>query len=253
MASEHEAADTLALRVTAREEADRGVPPTGRRRRRTVGLAVAAVLLTGTTGALVLWSGGDGNGPAPESGPGIRKVAVVRTDLSGSKEMDGTLGYDSPRTLRGTGEGRVTWLPARGATVTRGHQLYRVDERPTVLLYGSTPLYRRLDTPGTVGRDVRVLADNLKALGYDIGPQPAPGTVVRRQAPGKAPRERIGHPVPAGARRRPARPRPRPGRPPRPAAEKGRGRARRGNSSRARARARHGPRCAGTTACSPPP
>ncbi|MEU3034275.1 peptidoglycan-binding domain-containing protein [Streptomyces griseoaurantiacus] len=185
MASEHEAADTLALRVTAREEADRGVPPTGRRRRRTVGLAVAAVLLTGTTGALVLWSGGDGNGPAPESGPGIRKVAVVRTDLSGSKEMDGTLGYDSPRTLRGTGEGRVTWLPARGATVTRGHQLYRVDERPTVLLYGSTPLYRRLDTPGTVGRDVRVLADNLKALGYDIGPQPAPGSVVRRQAPGE--------------------------------------------------------------------
>ncbi|MEV5672403.1 peptidoglycan-binding protein [Streptomyces sp. NPDC052503] len=50
-----------------------------------------------------------------------------------------------------------------------------------MVFYGSTPMYRRLDTPGSVGRDIRVAADNLKALGYDIGQQPAPGTVVQQR------------------------------------------------------------------------
>ncbi|EGX59967.1 peptidoglycan-binding domain 1 protein [Streptomyces zinciresistens K42] len=103
--------------------------------------------------------------------------------MAGVREMEGTLGYDSVRTVRGAGEGVVTWLPKQGATVARGEQLYRVDERPTVVFYGSTPMYRRLDTPGSVGRDVRVVADNLKAAGYDIGPQPAVGTAVRQRPP----------------------------------------------------------------------
>ncbi|MEU3084780.1 peptidoglycan-binding protein [Streptomyces albidoflavus] len=108
---------------------------------------------------------------------------MVKTDISGVREMEGTLGYDSVRTIRGVGEGVVTWLPKQGVTVARGEQLYRVDERPTVVFYGSTPMYRRLDTPGSVGRDVRVVADNLKAVGYDIGQQPAVGAVVRQRAP----------------------------------------------------------------------
>ncbi|WP_234392709.1 peptidoglycan-binding protein [Streptomyces sp. XY152] len=103
--------------------------------------------------------------------------------MSGVREMAGTLGYDSVRTIRGAGEGVVTWLPKQGVTVARGEQLYRVDERPTVVFYGSTPMYRRLDTPGSVGRDIRVVADNLKAAGYDIGQQPASGTVVQQRAP----------------------------------------------------------------------
>ncbi|WDV34195.1 hypothetical protein OIM90_32185 [Streptomyces sp. AD16] len=53
--------------------------------------------------------------------------------------MEGTLGYDSVRSIRGTDEGVVTWLPKQGATVARGEQLYRVDERPTVVFFGSTP------------------------------------------------------------------------------------------------------------------
>ncbi|MEV8129078.1 peptidoglycan-binding protein [Streptomyces sp. NPDC085944] len=155
-------------------------------------LGIVAVLLAGGTGAGLLWADRGGTGSAPESGPKVRQIAVVRTDLSGSREMQGVLGYDSVRTIRSTGEGRVTWLPDRGARIERGQPLYRVDERPAVVFYGSTPLYRRLDTPGSVGRDIRVVADNLKALGYDIGAQPAPGTVVRQQpsagdtAPGTA-------------------------------------------------------------------
>ncbi|MEV1081118.1 peptidoglycan-binding protein [Streptomyces sp. NPDC050211] len=185
--SERDAGDTMALRVTVQEEADPRRPTAGRRKRKGLYLAIVAVLLAGGTGAGLLWAGRGGNGSEPESGPKIKQIAVVRTDLSGTREMEGTLGYDSARTIRSAGEGRVTWLPTRGATVARGQQLYRVDERSAVVFYGSTPLYRRLDTPGTVGRDVRVVADNLRALGYGIGAQPAPGTVVRQQAPADAP------------------------------------------------------------------
>jgi hypothetical protein len=186
--SERDAADTMPLRVTVQEGADPREPAAGRRKKKAVRLAVVAVLLAGGTGAGLLWAGQGGNGSAPESGPEIKQVAVVRTDLSGSREMRGTLGYESARTIRSAGEGRVTWLPDRGATIRRGGQLYRVDERSAVLFYGSTPLYRRLDTPGSVGRDIRVVADNLKALGYDIGAQPAPGTSVRQRTPADAPR-----------------------------------------------------------------
>ncbi|MFJ8630829.1 hypothetical protein [Streptomyces sp. NPDC093568] len=145
-------------------------------RRRTV-VAAAAVLAGGTLLAAGFWP--RGSAPATvRPAATTRQVTIARTDLSTSFITDGTLGHGTPRTLRGATDGRVTWLPAQGVTITRGHQLYRVDDRPAVLFYGSTPLYRRLDTVGLVGPDVRVVADNLRALGYDIGPQPAVGTMV---------------------------------------------------------------------------
>ncbi|ASR00780.1 hypothetical protein CGL27_48725 [Streptomyces sp. 11-1-2] len=69
-------------------------------------------------------------------------------------------------------------MASSGTTVSRGKTLYRVDDRPVPVLYGSVPMYRRLEVPNTVGRDVRVIADNLRALGYDIGRQPGPGETV---------------------------------------------------------------------------
>lgn len=190
MNSDRDPAETMTLRVAAQEgseearddEAD--LPePTARGRKKAVVLSIVAVLLATGVGAGLLWAGGGGKTPGPEAGPKIRRVAVAKTDMSGVREMEGTLGYDSVRTIRGAGEGVVTWLPKQGATVARGEQLYRVDERPTMVFYGSTPMYRRLDIPGSVGRDIRVVADNLRALGYDIGQQPAPGTVVQQRAP----------------------------------------------------------------------
>ncbi|MBF4132463.1 peptidoglycan-binding protein [Streptomyces albidoflavus] len=190
MNSDRDPSETMPLRVAVQEES-REVPddeadlpePTARGRKTAVVLSIVTVLLATGVGAGLLWAGGGGKTPGPEAGPKIRQVAVVKTDISGVREMEGTLGYDSVRTIRGVGEGVVTWLPKQGVTVARGEQLYRVDERPTVVFYGSTPMYRRLDTPGSVGRDVRVVADNLKAVGYDIGQQPAVGAVVRQRAP----------------------------------------------------------------------
>ncbi|MEU1302662.1 peptidoglycan-binding protein [Streptomyces shenzhenensis] len=154
-------------------------------RRRATPLAVAAaVLLTVGVGAGLVWAGGGKEGDTgSKQRPKATTVAVARTDLSDTREIEGTLGFGAARSIKGTDGGKVTWLPAVGASVTRGKQLYRVNDRPAVVFYGSTPLYRTLDSVGSVGRDVRVVADNLKALGYDIGSQPATGTTVRPQAP----------------------------------------------------------------------
>ena len=59
----------------------------------------------------------------------------------------------------------MTWLPATGATVSRGQPVYRVDDKPVPLLYGALPLYRPL-TDGVSGADVKEFEQNLAALGY---------------------------------------------------------------------------------------
>jgi hypothetical protein len=126
-------------------------------------------------------------GPAPPPQPAaagsVRTAQVVRTDLSDYRTIPGTLGYPKGRTLHGLGDRVVTWLPPSGRLVTRGEPLYRADDRPVTLFYGTTPLFRTLKTEGTVGRDVRVVARNLRALGYSIGRQPAAGSHITVPGP----------------------------------------------------------------------
>jgi peptidoglycan hydrolase-like protein with peptidoglycan-binding domain len=67
------------------------------------------------------------------------------------------------------GSGTVTSLPRAGSVVERGGALYRLDGDPIVLMYGSTPAYRALQSGVSDGRDVRELEQNLLALGFDPG------------------------------------------------------------------------------------
>jgi membrane fusion protein, multidrug efflux system len=67
------------------------------------------------------------------------------------------------------GSGTVTSLPRAGSVVERGGALYRLDGDPIVLMYGSTPAYRALQSGISDGRDVRELEQNLVALGFDPG------------------------------------------------------------------------------------
>ncbi|WP_328564952.1 peptidoglycan-binding protein [Streptomyces coelicoflavus] len=166
--------------VAAAESARGGAHAAPRRRRRRIRTAVALTVLTLTGAGVAVsapWrSGADAAQAEPE--PDTRTVEVVRTDLTDTRTLDGVLGYGTSRTLNGAGNGTVTWLAASGTTVSRGESLYRVDDRPVPALYGDVPMYRRLQALNTVGRDVRVIADNLRALGYDIGRQPGPGETV---------------------------------------------------------------------------
>nr|WP_262928348.1 hypothetical protein [Streptomyces sp. CBMA29] len=137
---------------------------------------------TGALGAIA-WQGRAGKTGTPvDSGSRVATAAVVRTDLSNSQTLKGTLGYGRPRAVKGGKPGLVTWLPTTGVTVRRGEPLYRVDNVPVSVFYGGTPLYRTLSARGTTGPDVKTVADNLGALGYDIGAQPSVGTWVTQHA-----------------------------------------------------------------------
>lgn len=129
------------------------------------GVAVLALL----GGAGFAWA----NRPAPRAQPAgpenAETVAVTKTDLANTAEFPGTLGFGPATTLKGRRAGTVTWLPAPGTVVEPGQPLYKVDDRPIVLFAGDTPLFRKLDQPGTRGPDVKVVNQNLNLKGDEYG------------------------------------------------------------------------------------
>jgi hypothetical protein len=144
------------------------------------------LVVLAAAGALA-WSRGSRDVPASaDQHAAVPTAKVHRTDLTTSLTASGTLGFGAPRVMKGLAEGTVTWLPGIGTSVSRGGQLLRVNDRPVTVMYGVTPLFRRLDTVGTVGRDVKVVAENLAAMGYAIGRQPAVGALVPQRAPSSA-------------------------------------------------------------------
>jgi putative peptidoglycan binding protein len=135
-------------------------------RRRTTAV-VAGVLTAGAVAAAVTVL----NLPDARSSDGsgadlpANTAPITKETLVDRESHDGTLGHGDTTTLSAKAGGTVTWLPASGATVTRGKQLYRLDDKPVVLLYGTLPAYRTLAS-GVEGSDVRQFERNLWALGY---------------------------------------------------------------------------------------
>jgi hypothetical protein len=152
------------------------------RARLLTGTGIGAVLLVTGIAGVHLWSGrATDEAPVARTAP-VATATVERTDLATTLTVSGQLGYGTERPVKAGTDGQVTWLPKFGGTVSRGEPLFRVDDQPVVLFYGRTPLFRRLDGIGLVGRDVKVVADNLRALGYSIGDQPAVGSLIRKPA-----------------------------------------------------------------------
>ncbi|MFE7312377.1 hypothetical protein ACFU7T_04570 [Streptomyces sp. NPDC057555] len=147
-------------------------PASGRRRGRRIAAVAAAltVLSGGAVGAVALSAHGRDQQPKEAGAPSAQTTTLARKDLSDSRTLTGTLGFGGQTTVKGTGKGLLTRLPKPDATVARGKPLYWVDDRPVMVFFGDTPVFRTLDTPGVSGRDVTVLAENLRALGYDTGP-----------------------------------------------------------------------------------
>jgi hypothetical protein len=134
------------------------------------------------------WAGrADTADRATEAATPAATTTVTRNDISTARTLPGTLGYGAARTVTSSRSGVITWLPSGGTTISRGDRVYSVNDEPVLLFYGRIPLYRDLQTKGTVGRDVRVVYDNLRALGYAVGAQPSPGTVVNQPVEYSAP------------------------------------------------------------------
>jgi hypothetical protein len=144
-----------------------------------VGVGAVLVLVAGIAGFQLLPHHGSTASGAVKPVK-VQTAQVVRTDLASTSSLSGQLGYGTEHAVKAGADGQVTWLPKVGRTLARGQQVFRVDDQPVALFYGQTPLFRPLDRTGLVGRDVRMVADNLRALGYTIGYQPGPGTLVQQ-------------------------------------------------------------------------
>jgi peptidoglycan hydrolase-like protein with peptidoglycan-binding domain len=137
---------------------------------------VAAVVVTGVVLAL---SGGKqavaAAGPLP-----VGTARVEKRTLSAMVSQGGILTYrarsdGSPYAVINQAHGTYTSLPAVGQVISQGHVLYRVNNSPVMLLYGSTPAYRTLSS-GASGPDVAELNRDLVALGYATRGQLHPGS-----------------------------------------------------------------------------
>ena len=121
--------------------------------RRTIKAAIGggiAVALAGGITSAVLVSRAAAIRVAPTQPVPVSTATVTRTNLAETQTLPGTLGYGAQMTVNGMGSGIITGLPAVGTLVTRGQVLYRVNDQPVVLFYGSTPLFRTLAPPKVV-------------------------------------------------------------------------------------------------------
>jgi hypothetical protein len=132
-------------------------------------LAGAAVLIAvGATGGVVVLSGGERATAAAEAAS-VSTAPVQKGKLSSAVSQDGTLTYrarpdGSPFTVINHARGTYTELPEVGDEVDCGRVLYRVDDRPVLLMCGTVPAYRALHV-GDAGQDVHQLNRNLHVRG----------------------------------------------------------------------------------------
>ncbi|MBF9128743.1 peptidoglycan-binding protein [Plantactinospora sp. S1510] len=103
--------------------------------------------------------------PSPASSTPASTAEITRQTLVDRESHDGTLAHGDSTTISSRGSGTITALPPEGTTISRGMAVFRLDNKPVTLLYGSLPAYRTLKT-GVKGTDVRQLEQNLWALGY---------------------------------------------------------------------------------------
>jgi multidrug efflux system membrane fusion protein len=152
------------------------------RRRALVGAVV--VVVSAAAGVAVIGFARSGAHEPVASGLPPATARVTRQTLHDTADEPGRLGWTDRTTLAGRISGVVTGVPQPGDRIGRGTSIYRVDDRPVVLMYGRVAAYRLLG-PGATGGDVRELEENLAVLGFggftvDTRFTAATATAVRR-------------------------------------------------------------------------
>ncbi|MDX6410236.1 MAG: hypothetical protein QOE13_3307 [Gaiellaceae bacterium] len=140
-------------------------------------LAGAAVLVAVAVIGGVL-SGADPTTGDAQAAP-ANPAQVEQGKLSAVVSQSGTLTYrarpdGSPYVVFNQARGTYTELPDAGHEVDCGEVLYRVDDKPVLLLCGTVPAYRQLHS-GDRGKDVRQLNRNLHDLDADAHTRIDPG------------------------------------------------------------------------------
>lgn len=140
----------------------------GRRLLRRLAAAAILTALAALAAVLLLDPGSSPpRGAGAGRGPGRTTGVVTRRTLTESATIEGTLGYGAETNLYNRLAGIFTWLPAVGEVIGRGGTLWRIDNRPVVLMYGPVPAFRTLKEGMGDGPDVAELNRNLIDLGFD--------------------------------------------------------------------------------------
>jgi hypothetical protein len=147
-------------------------------KRKTWVLGGATVLAAVTATGVVIALPGARHASLAAAQPLAGTATVEKRELAAMISVDGTLTYrarsdGSPYAVINPASGTYTELPATGQVISQGQVLYRVNDSPVVLLYGSTPAYRTLSA-GARGADVAELNADLVALGYATSAQLSP-------------------------------------------------------------------------------
>jgi len=145
--------------------------------RQVVAIAAVAGAVVGgvVAGGVAAAASGSNDSTASSSGDSgqVATTAVVRTNLTSTVQVGGSIGYDGSYTVAALhGGGVYTWLPEPGAVIKQDQPLYSVGNVPVPLLYGSLPAYRQFDVGMSDGADVGQLTRDLIALGYGAGLTP---------------------------------------------------------------------------------
>jgi hypothetical protein len=137
---------------------------------RRLGAGLVVVLAVAAVVVIVLSAGSTTPGSAAgrsANGSGSGSAVIERQNLTETDTESGTLSYNDPHTVYNALGGTVTWLPAVGQVIKPGQALYRVNNEPVILMNGSLPAYRDLDSSDSAGPDITELNRNLVALGFN--------------------------------------------------------------------------------------
>ena len=96
----------------------------------------------------------------------LTTVSIQKGDLAKKEEYNGTLRQTDKKILNSPTNGVVTFLPEEGSVVNFGEVLFIIDNKPVILLQGSTPFYRTLDLNSDPGVDIKQVEEALVYLGY---------------------------------------------------------------------------------------
>ncbi|MDB2368430.1 hypothetical protein N9V51_02735 [Candidatus Actinomarina sp.] len=98
----------------------------------------------------------------------LTTVSIQKGDLEKKEEYNGTLRQTDSKVLNSPMSGVVTYVPKEGTVISFGEVLFAVDNKPVILLEGTTPFYRTLDLNSNPGPDVLQLEEALIYLGYAV-------------------------------------------------------------------------------------
>lgn len=144
------------------------MPRKPRLRSAAIGLSFLAVLAGGLVAAKAL-SSAPVSAETPAQASSAATAPVVSAPLTFTTRSNGKVEFADPREVRSELAGVLNGIPDTGAIVEQGQQLFRVADRPVVLLLGDLPMWRDFEPGMTDGADVEQLKRNLADLGFFDG------------------------------------------------------------------------------------